>query len=422
MFMMKYRTVLDDWDSISGGVVDMDQNTAVTHMTRGHRRTVLLVLGLVMAIVLAACGGDGTDTATTVADTAGADATEPAETTPAETTAAAAEEPESETTAPTEDTTAEGGEELGADELPTFRTVNQENLFSLAAVVAEAEGIFVDNGVNVEHIFNPSGADRAALVIGGSGDASILGVGSGMRGFVNDDWHFVGTMVQAGGANALSCNPELGIESVADLAGQGLGLAAADGSGTYLTFLEIIAPEFGLEPSDWELVNLPTSERLAAVASGSAGCMLNQEPILTQAAEEGLAEIVEDGIYDAYDLNHQVLYVSTAFLESEGGEEATVRFVKSLHEAADVIAADPAAAAQTYIDLLGERGIDVGDEAELIQIGVEKQGYQICIGDDFRENLQLWAEIQVGLGELEEVPDFDQYVEWELNERATGGC
>lgn len=359
-----------------------------------------LVVVLVLVVVVGACGGDSggsTDTTT------GGESTE--------------------TTVGGSDTTGgEGGGDVGADDLPTFRTVNQENLFSLAVVVAEAEGLFAENGVNVEHLFNPSGAERASLVVGGSGDASILGVGSGMRGFVNDDWHFVATMVQAGGANALSCDPELGIESVADLAGQGLGLATADGSGTYLTFLHIVAPEFGLEASDWELVNLPTSERLAAVAGGSAGCMLNQEPILTQAADEGLAEIVEDGVYDAYDPSHQVLYVATSYLESEGGEETTERFIRSIHQATDVIENDPAAAAQTYIDELGERGVDVGDEAELIQIGVEKQGYQICIGDDFRENLERWAEIQVSEGELEEIPDFDQYVEWELNERATGGC
>ena len=371
----------------------------------------------VLALVLAGCGGEEDPAEEPVEEPA----EEPAAEEPAEEPAAEepAEEPVEE---PAAEGAADGSQEMSAEELPTLTLANQENLFGLAALVAEERGYFEEQGVTVEQVFNPSGAERSALVIGGTADASILGVGSGMRGFVNDDWHFVGTMVQAGGANALACAPDRGIESVADLQGSGMPIATAEGSGTTLTFQHFIAPEFGVTDDDWEIVNLPTSDRLSAVASGAAGCMLNQEPILTQAEDAGLAEIVEDGVYLPYDPSHQVLYVSTSFLEQEGGEEAVVRFLAALQDAAGWIQENQQEAAQLYIDAMGERGIDVGDEQDVIEIGVEKQGYQVCIGEDFRNQLQAWGEIQVENGELPDMPNFDEMVEWELNERATGGC
>ncbi|MPZ88795.1 MAG: hypothetical protein GEU81_12120 [Nitriliruptorales bacterium] len=282
--------------------------------------------------------------------------------------------------------------------------------------------MFDDHGVEVQHLFNPSGAERAALVIGGEADASILGIVSGFRGLVTDDWHFVGTQVQAGDANALACDPALGVESLADVSG--LTIAAADGSSSYETFARVMAPEYGLTPDDWSLVNLDVSERLAAVVGGSADCMLQQEPILSIAESQGHVEIVPDGgVMGEFDLNHLVLYVSTSYLDAPGGEEATERFLAALIDAGAFIENDPEAAGAIYAQRMEQEGVPI-DDPDLLPVAIEKQGYEVCIGDDFRENLDLWAAIAIDTGDLseDEVPDWDQSVEWDLNHRVTGGC
>jgi ABC-type nitrate/sulfonate/bicarbonate transport system substrate-binding protein len=311
------------------------------------------------------------------------------------------------------------------EELPALRIVNQENLFSITSVVAEDQGMFEAHGVDVDHMFNPSGAERASLVIGGEADASILGIVSGFRGVVTGDWHFVATQVQAGNANYLSCDPDLGIQSLADLAGRGLTIAAADGSGTYETFRRIMAPEYGLTDDDWNLVNLDVAERVAAVVGGSADCMLNQEPQTTTAINDGFVEIVEDGgTMGDFDPFHLVLYVSTAFLDQPGGEEATERFLAALVDAGEFIENDPQRAADIYAEFLATNiGIQI-DDPDLLPIAIERQEYQVCLDDDFRNFLDVWAEIAVDTGEMDEdaIPDWDEVVRWDLNHRATGGC
>ena len=196
-------------------------------------------------------------------------------------------------------------------------------LYYLPLTIAEQQGYFKEEGLNVKISDFAGGSQALQAVVGGSADVvsgayehtiNMQSKKQSMIAFVQ-----MGRLPQisVGISKAKAAN----YKSLKDLKGMKIGVSAP-GSSTNLLFNMLIAKE-GLKPSDVAIIGVGTgSGGVAAMKSGQIDAISNTDPIMTKLELDGDIKIIADwrtvkGTVATFggELPAASLYASTKFVK-----------------------------------------------------------------------------------------------------------
>lgn len=245
--------------------------------------------------------------------------------------------------------------------------VGGKNLFYyLPLTIAERQGYFKDEGLDVEIVDFAGGAKALQAVVGGSADVvsgayehtiNLQAKGQNYREFV-----LQGRAPQIVLVTSNKTMPDF--KSVADLKGKKIGVTAP-GSSTNMMANFVLA-KAGLKPSDVSFIGVGASNgAVAAMRSGQIDAMANLDPVISMLTQKNEVRVVADtrtlkdtqAVFGG-NMPSGCLYASASFIEqnpntTQALTNAMVRALKWLQKAgpSDIVKTVP----ESY--LLGDRAL-----------------------------------------------------------------
>jgi ABC-type nitrate/sulfonate/bicarbonate transport system substrate-binding protein len=169
----------------------------------------------------------------------------------------------------------------------------------------------------------------------GAGAASLT-----MVGVVSLGGDTVGVMVKKGA----------GINTVADLKGKKISVST--GSTTANIFIQTVAPQAGLKPGDYQLINMRPADQVAALAAGSVDALTSFEPYLTVAEKECIGTMLMR--FGQIDPNPTCLVLSPTLIEKS--PETVQAFLKSWLDGVEFWKSNPGRVAQVIHEQYASSG------------------------------------------------------------------
>lgn len=150
----------------------------------------------------------------------------------------------------------------------------------LPALVADQNGFFREQGVNVEVIDFKGGADAAKALIGGSVEFASMSVEHALKAKAQgSDLVVIAGFTRMSGLTLIVDNKlKEKVKTVNDLKGLRIGVTSL-GSGTHMALNALLA-KVGLKQSDVEVVAVGTSTMPPALENGSIDAAINFDPFI----------------------------------------------------------------------------------------------------------------------------------------------
>ncbi len=251
--------------------------------------------------------------------------------------------------------------------------------------IAREAGIFTRNGLNVTVNTGPSGSAMIAFLVGNQINAAYGAEQAGVSAHLVDP----NVVAVAEGTQLLRWISILarGIDSMDGLKGKRVGVARGTGSETF--WLSVIR-RLNLNAADYTIVNVEAPEMVAALERGNIDAFAVWEPWPTRAmrAIPGTRILLSN---DAIQIQSNYVYMNKAWAEANA--EATNRFMRSMVEAQQLIAAQPADAAGHVARFLRQ---DRGFIAELMG----KLEFRMNLGPDSQAHMQVAIDQLRGMNRL----------------------
>jgi NitT/TauT family transport system substrate-binding protein len=251
--------------------------------------------------------------------------------------------------------------------------------------VAREAGIFARNGLNVTVNTGPSGSAMVAFLVGNQINAAYGAEQAGVSAHLVDP----NVVAVAEGTALLRWISVLGrnITTMEELKGKRVGVARGTGSETF--WLSVVA-RLNLNPADYTIVNVEAPEMVAAMERGNIDAFAVWEPWPTRAARAipNTRILVSN---ESIGIIRNFLYMNKAWAEANA--DTTTRFMRSMVEAQQFIAADAGAAAGHVARFLRQ---DRAFVAELMT----KVEFTMHLTPDSMGNIQLAIDQLRGMNRL----------------------
>ncbi len=232
----------------------------------------------------------------------------------------------------------------------------------LPIVVAQQEGLFAKNGVNVELVPVGSAPERDQLISAGQADVMVNELASVM--FLNQEKIQVQAVRFARTATAeqalfrVLAAKDSGIQSAADLKGVPVGVSQA----TVIEYLtERLLQAEGLTPAEIQTIAIPKiPDRMALLASGELKAAMLPEPFSSLAAQQGASVVLDDTLQPEYSFS--LITFRKAVIDEN--PTAVRAFLSAIEEAVALINADP----QKYSGLMVDQKMVPAPLAESFKV------------------------------------------------------
>lgn len=251
--------------------------------------------------------------------------------------------------------------------------------------VAKESGIFERNGLDVTVNTGPSGSAMIAFLVGNQINAAYGAEQAGVSANLVDS----NVVVVAEGVALLRW---LGIvarniTSMDGLKGKRIGVARGTGSETF--WLSVIA-RMNLNAADYTIVNVEAPEMVAALERGNIDAYAVWEPWMTR----GTRAVANSRILmtnENIQVIRNLIYMNKGWAEQNG--EATQRFLRSMIQATDLIAANRDQAVQNVARFLRQ------DRALVAEL-MTKVDHRLNLTADTVGNVQLAIDQLRGMNRL----------------------
>jgi ABC-type nitrate/sulfonate/bicarbonate transport system substrate-binding protein len=266
-------------------------------------------------------------------------------------------------------------------------------------VVADRMGYWKEEGLEYTFQYFKQGKLMRNAIIQGNLDTGTTGF-SPFTTAVSK-----GAKVQAIGVTANICaNQHIvvpvdsKIKSPAEL--KGTVFANKKGTSTDFAFQSYVLPKYGLKSSDVDLLSVNATDRIAAIASGSAQAGLVGDPQYEIALQKGLVRGLET--LCEYD-NTRMMHIGNPQTLKKA-PELFEKYFRGWLKAHKLLQENPEKYAEVYTKALQE----VGDKAEykVILPVVKRLRSQVFLSDEVRAYLNDMGDKQVKLGWIKGHPDF----------------
>jgi len=204
-----------------------------------------------------------------------------------------------------------------------------------------------------------------------------------------------------------------GIGGIADLKGRRIGISV--GSTTGNIFVRTVAPQAGLKPGDYQVINMRPADQVAALAAGSVDAITSFEPYMTVAETEGIGVTLMR--FGAIDPNPTCLVLAPALLS----EPATVTaFLKSWLDGVDFWRSHTGEVADVLVQLANSAGY-----ANVTKPVAEALVRQIKVEPDLTpalaDHIRREAETMKAANLIRALPDWDKVLRPDLLAAARAG-
>ena len=181
---------------------------------------------------------------------------------------------------------------------------------------------------------------------------------------------------------------------------KGITFANSKGTSTDFAFQSYVLPKYGLKSEDVKILSVVTTDRLAAILSGSAQAAMLGDPQYEIALRKGLIR----------ELESLCVYDKTRMMHIGNPEKVAAhpdlyeKYFRGWLKAHKLLQEDPETYAKVYTRALQE----VGDKAEydVILPVVKRLRSELFLSDEVRAYLNDMGDKQVGLGWIKAHPDF----------------
>ena len=286
----------------------------------------------------------------------------------------------------------------------------QTSTWGAVGMVAEAEKLFEKAGANVVVQKFDSGRTVRDAMVAGRIDLGSLGAAPFVVGAAKGDMGALGTVAYAGGTLAIVASKKSGIKSVAELKGR--KVASQLGSETDHVFQNKIAPAYGLNKGDFQVVNVKFHDHVSALAGGSVDAFAGVEPYPSLAEVEGLGIIITN--YSKYDIVPLLLAVNRPVLEKRGDE--LVAFMKGWLAAVKLFKDQPQRVTAIVLNFYKAQGYNVSDEV------IRRALLHMNVTPEYVPELKAYvtdiAQTLVKKGQIAAVPDWDKVLDRRTLQRA----
>jgi NitT/TauT family transport system substrate-binding protein len=263
------------------------------------------------------------------------------------------------------------------------------NLQTLPIVVAQSEGYFVEEGIDLETVKFTSGRRALEALIGGQLDIAFMAEYPVSIASLREQPFGTFTTLSRYTANRMISKASIGFEDPSSLEGKKIG--TTKGSNTEF-FTEALLEQFGVTA---EVINVSPPDIVPALARGDidAGIMF---PDFYPAAEKALGDDYREFRSDAY-IAWFVLSATPDMLENRADELAA--FVRALIKAEDFIKTNPEAA-QAALAEATEGLLSL----ELVKAKFNEAEYEIGLANGLLDILETQAKWVVSKGMVEAEP------------------
>ena len=264
------------------------------------------VVGLLLSVVLTACGSAASPTATAGSTTAPASAATARPTTAAPSTTANATTASVAGSAPAP-AGATGAAKPGGP-ADTIKVVHVPGLFFAPLYIAIDRGFFKEQNIEISLDKAASGSEVMAFLAQGQIDVGAVGLSAATFNTLAKGFDFkviasAGVAPQKDGPSKFEVRKALvdggQVKTIADLKGRKVAVAGGTGSaGAYLAVKALQTA--GLTGKDVQFVNLANPDMVQALANGAVDAALIGTPFSTQAIQQGAGTILVDDFAPGY--------------------------------------------------------------------------------------------------------------------------
>ncbi len=187
-------------------------------------------------------------------------------------------------------------------------------------------------------------------------------------------------------------------KSLKDL--KGSVFANKKGTSTDFAFQFYVVPAHGLKRSDFPLLSVRTTERIAALVSGAAQAAMVGEPQGEIAREQGLIRYLEN--LCKYD-NTRMMHVGNP-ITIKKHPDLYYRYFRGWLKAHQLLKNDPGTYAKVYTRALQEVG-DKAKESTTLKV-VKKLKTEVFLSKEVKKYLNDMGDKQIQLGWIKSHPDF----------------
>lgn len=306
----------------------------------------------------------------------------------------------------------EDGTEIDVEsgDLAPVRFAYQSSLWGAPLILAEIQDMWSAEGLDVTSRRFSAGKDVRDAVLAGSADAGSLGATPFIASAASGQLVAVAAAGYLGDTVWLVAGAESGIESVTDLAGK--NVAAREGSITELIFTTKVLPAHGMSEEDVNMLNVGFDEHVSALSSGNVDAFVGLEPYISIATTEGIGTLVES--FAEYDQLPNVFAFDRSFVEEH--EETVVATVRSYMRTTEGIEKDFDSALAVLHEDFSASGLEISQDA--LGSALERVDVNPVLSEDFRDYLQSQAEALLAEGNIESIPDWDDVLRLDIQEKA----
>lgn len=217
--------------------------------------------------------------------------------------------------------------------------------------IAQDQGFFEEEGLDVNIEIIAGGAVGVTQLVSGEIDFSaatwantLSAISEGLEIQVVRE----GTDSSKEGINGLIVSEDGPIQSVEDLRGETISINTLQ-SATEIQVRDCLASE-GLEPDDYELVEVAFPDAAAAVSQGRIAAGFVPEPFITIGESQGLTPLFYPSTCNELQSELPLINWNVSASYAEENPEVVAAFVRAMDRATELAAEDP----QVVIDILPE--------------------------------------------------------------------
>ena len=274
------------------------------------------------------------------------------------------------------------------------------------AIVAEKEGYFEEEGLDITIQYMQTGVDTVAL----AADPSIQVIfgGDAIKAVTNDiPLVMVAEIAQTGGTQGVVARQGVEINSAKDFEGKIIGVM--DGAAIQMGIIQM-CNELGVDYDSIIFKNLDASGQLAALENGEIDIMACWEPYLHLAEEEGGTMLFRGNESYIPGAEGEVawcplynpLCMRKEFI-TDHPEEAQ-KIIKAMIKAGEFIKENPDEAAEMVAEKLQL-------ELDVTKIIMEKNIYGVFYDEAFENAAVMLSEFYCDLGQIPYVPEYEDYTD-----------
>ncbi len=277
---------------------------------------------------------------------------------------------------------------------------------SAQQIIAEEQGFFEEQGLNVENNLMTGPDQNASLVSSGEADVIFGSIYNNISVAANGvDAKVFLPLANAGNTQAIIARKGLEVKAPKDLAG--LKIGATSGSGVLIA-LQSFAEDTGVDYNSFEFVNLQAADQLTALEKGDVDLIAVWEPWVSKAVADGGTVLFTgkksyiDGSEKDVDYLNFYMTASVAGKFYEEHPEAVAKFAKALDQATDYINDNMEEAAKVVA-----AKIKISED-ECLTI-MKKNQYSTEWKAEFIDSADAMSKFMLETDSIDEIPAFDSY-------------